>query len=364
MNNSEARAWLDEEWHKALAETSAGLAANPDDPVEQLVNSSVNSIRYALLTQLLGKIANPKRSLLSLQSGSGQDGAWNARSFCDAVIVPWVSENQNVLGTSAEPYASKPLRRDRLERSMPNVRDKKDWMRLYDFFAPLDRSSSSELEQAMYQCLICVARRMAALSFKYEIPIRVSLPDLRGILSHFLSDSSGGLRPLVVATAAMRVVGEGFNIFENVKSQGINQADSASGVPGDIMCFDNDGRILLAVEVKDRVLTLADLKASVRKSRQTQGSMSNLLFAVPSVQSAEESAIHSTIRSAWTTGLNIYCVEVLELITHSFVLLDEHWRTELLREIGRELDEQSDPVHRKSWQEALEKYCQDAEDIY
>jgi len=112
VNNSEARAWLDAEWSKAL-EKNAAHVGDIDEQLDRLVNSRVSSVRYALITQLLGKLANPERSLMCLQSGSSDPGAWNARSFCDAVIVPWVSEKQNVLGTSAEPYASKPLRRER-----------------------------------------------------------------------------------------------------------------------------------------------------------------------------------------------------------------------------------------------------------
>jgi len=112
VNNSEARAWLDAEWSKAL-EKNAAQVGDIDEQLDRLVNSRVSSVRYALITQLLGKLTDPKRSLMCLQSGSSDPGAWNARSFCDAVIVPWVSENQNVLGTSAEPYASKPLRRER-----------------------------------------------------------------------------------------------------------------------------------------------------------------------------------------------------------------------------------------------------------
>lgn len=361
MNNSEARAWLDAEWTKALEENATDSVDGPDDQVDHLVNSRVTSIRYALITQLLGKIANPERNLLYLQSGSTETGAWNARSFCDAVIVPWVTENQNVLGTSAEPYASKPLRRERLERNMPNVRDKKDWERLYDFFAPLNKSSSSELEHAMFRCLLAIARRLAALSFKYEVPLRVSLPELRDILSDFLGDSSGGLRPLVVATAAMRVFGKAFKLFESVKSQGINEADSASGVPGDIMCYDANGQIMLAVEVKDRSLTLADIKASIRKSRQTEGSMSNLLFAAPGIQQRDQDTFQAIIRSAWTTGLNVYHVEIVEFISHGLVLLDESSRPELLREIGRELDDRGDPIHRQSWNQILKDFAQVSE---
>lgn len=357
MNNSESRAWLDAAWEQALAENAASPATIPDGQIDELVNSGVSSIRYALITQLLGKIADPERSLMYLQSGSSTAGAWNARSFCDAVIVPWVSENQNVLGTSAEPYASKPLRRARLEREMPNVRDKKDWKLLFDFFDSLEKSNPQKLEQAMRGCLRAVARRLAAQSFKYEILLRISLPDLREILWEFLADSSGGLRPLVVATALMRIFGEGFSLFSRVESQGINEADAASGAPGDIMCHAEDGKILLAIEVKDRELTLTDTDASIRKSRQSGDSLSNLLFAAPRIRQHDRESIETSIQSAWATGLNIYHVDIVDFATHGLVLLDESWRPKFLREIGRELDTRGDPVHRRSWNEILKNFA-------
>ncbi len=357
MNNSETRAWLDAAWEQALAENAASPATTPDGQIDQLVNSGVSSIRYALITQLLGKIADPERSLMYLQSGSSTAGAWNARSFCDAVIVPWVSENQNVLGTSAEPYASKPLRRARLEREMPNVRDKRDWKLLFDFFDSLEKSNPQQLEQAMRGCLRAVARRLAAQSFKYEIPLRISLPDLREILREFLADSSGGLRPLVVATALMRIFGEGFSLFSRVESQGINEADAASGALGDIMCHAEDGNILLAIEVKDRELTLTDTDASIRKSRQSGDSLSNLLFAAPRIRQHDRESIETSIQSAWATGLNIYHVDIVDFATHGLVLLDESWRPKFLREIGLELDTRGDPVHRRSWNEILKNFA-------
>ncbi len=167
MDNTEVRRWLDDAWHKVL-ETGA---ADSDPISDRLVNSTVVSIRYAVITQLLGKIADPCRSLMYLQSGDQNAGAWNARSFCDSVVVPWVSENHDVLGTSAEPYASKPLRRPWLERDMPNVRDKAEWTALFDFFDPIDQSVPDDLEKAFIQCLESVARRLAKQSFKPRYPI-------------------------------------------------------------------------------------------------------------------------------------------------------------------------------------------------
>ena len=142
-----------------------------------------------------------------------------------------------------------------------------------------------------------------------------------------------------------------------VESQGINEADAASGAPGDIMCHAEDGKILLAIEVKDRELTLTDTDASIRKSRQSGDSLSNLLFAAPRIRQHDQDSIETSIQSAWATGLNIYHVDIVDFATHGLVLLDESWRPKFLREIGRELDTRGDPVHRRAWNEILKNFA-------
>ena len=349
MDANEARAWLDEVWLEMLA----GEPGDPDDEVDRLVNSSVGSIRYAVLTQLLGKIANPTRSLMFFQLGDQEPGAWDARSFSVAVIVPWVSDNHDVIGTSVEPYASKPLRRLRLERDAPHIRSRAEWAALHDFFVSLDNAPVEELEAAFRRCLASVARRLAGQSFKYQIPLRVSLPALRGTLDAFLSEPSGGHRALAMTAALMGTLGEGFSIFARVKAQGVNEADAVSGAPGDVMCYDHDGNMVLAVEVKDRALTLADVRASTRKARESDAALSNLLFAAPGIREQDRSTIHDSTVIAWASGLNVYQADIVELAQSTFVLLGEEWRPALLRRIGDELDARGDHVHRRAWHALL-----------
>ena len=113
MNNKEARQWLDEEWAKVLSEDTSA----PDPEIDQFIESPVLGIRYACITQLLGKIANPSRHLLSLQVADMHPGKWNARSFSAKVIVPWVADNHAVLGTSGDPYVSNAFTSPKPERS-------------------------------------------------------------------------------------------------------------------------------------------------------------------------------------------------------------------------------------------------------
>ncbi len=351
MNNKEARQWLDAEWEGAIKRN----AAAPDPEIDALVNTAAMSVRYALVTQLLGKIADPARSLLTLQLAAGGKGAWDARRFSTSVVVPWVAASQNVLGTSAEPYASKPLRRERLERRMPNVRNKGDWERLVILFEELEAADPGKTVEVFRRVLQSLVRRMASHRFGYAIPQRISLARLQATLDSFLAEPSGGLRPLAVTTALLRTVGTGLSLFSRVVAQGINQPDVAGRAPGDIVCYCHSeaDRICLVAEVKDQELTLTHVRALSLKARQADGGSPNLLFAVPGVRAADREGIDAHVASEWASGTNIHTIDIKALVDALFVLLDERWRVRLLRAIGDELDVRQDQVARKAWHDLL-----------
>ena len=249
-------------------------------------------------------------------------------SFSTAVVVPWVSDNQYVLGTSAEPYASKPLRRERLEADMPNVRNKADWNKLVDLFERLESANAAEVEETFRRVLRALVRRLASQTFGYAIPRRISLQRLRTILDVFLSVSSGGFRPLAITAALMRTAGKAFSLFSNVESQGINEADAARGVPGDVICYchDDPEQICLVVEVKDMELTLGHVDATSLKAKQADAKLANVLFTVPGIKAADSTDIGMRVANEWAAGLNIYTVSIEALIDALFILLDESWR--------------------------------------
>lgn len=351
MDTAEARAWLDDEWTAALAANDTAL----DPDIDKLANSKGVAVRYALVTQLLGKISDPGRDLRIVQLSEGSAGAWDARSFSTAVIVPWVSENQNVIGTSSEPYASKPLRRERLEHNMPDVRYQKDWNALVALFDDLEDASEKEVRQTFRLVLRSLTRRLASQIFSYAIPQRISLRRLQEILEQFLSTASGGLRPQAVTAALMRTVGDVYSLFSKVESQGINESDAASGVPGDILCYSRNDpeRISIVVEVKDMELTLGHVSATSVKAKQADAGFANLLFAVPGIRASDRDQIAARVATEWASGMNIYTISIPAMVDALFILADESCRIDLIREIGKELDRLQNQPARKAWHDLL-----------
>ncbi len=354
MTEAEAAIWLNDAWRAALS-----VSGDPDPAIDELCASKLVSIRYALLTQLLGKHADHRRDTLCLQrgdpSGAIEAGRWDPRGFCAAVVVPWVQATDNVLGTSPDPYVNKPLRRRRLDDWSVALRGRAVWEQLVALLADVqDRNDPAHTEATLRRCLAAIARRYAKLNIAYAVPNRISAEQCEFAFAQFIAQASGGEAPLIAATALFRTIGNRFALFDEVARQRINEADAASGAPGDIQCYRGSPRqIVLSVEVKDRELTLLDLSASITKARQAE--VTELLFAAPAVTDADSEQVTSRIRSEWAQGTNIYRLSLIELLHVILSLAGEDARVALLREIGNEINASAtQPALRTRWASILE----------
>ena len=181
-----ARELLNKLWGEVIQEEKL----ESDSDIEKLINSKSVAIRYSLLTQLLGKLTDGKLNCLCLQKGKSNDNSsWDPRGFANKVIVPWIAEHQNVLGTSPDPYVSKPLRRRKLESDPGNVKQKEEWKLLYKVLKEVEERNSEEYtREKLLQTLRSIYRKYAELTFEYYVPERISLRQTEKLISEFLSE--------------------------------------------------------------------------------------------------------------------------------------------------------------------------------
>lgn len=346
-----ARELLDELWEIVTQEEGGEI--NPD--IARLVGSRYVAIRYCLPTQLLGKLTDPKLDCLCLQKGSGDsDSQWDPRSFSSKVIVPWSVENQAVLGTSPDPYVGKPLRKARLEENPRNVKGKEEWVLLYRVLDEVERRGSQEYTRlCMLQTLRGIHQKFAELVFEYIVPERVSIEQTEKLIGEFLSEGSGGDRGLSVAAALFETFGKYFGIYKEVKRHVINAADQATGMAGDIECIGDDGELRLAIEVKERNLTLADVTSAILKARKA--SLRELLFNAPGTNPPEKEEMAELFARTWASGTNLYRLSIDELVRVGLSLTGESGRKNFLENVGRQLDEYgTQPSNRQRWKKLLE----------
>ena len=131
-----------------------------------------------MVTALLSKASYPQINPLCLQKGSKLKGAYDARSICHFVLVPFEREYLfNALGGSNEPFLNKPARFPELDPSNP-VRKGKDQELLNllcDFLPKVN--STEQAFKALTDSIYCALQKVKAKKeiidnkvFRWRIP--------------------------------------------------------------------------------------------------------------------------------------------------------------------------------------------------
>ena len=148
----------------------------------------------------------------------------------------------------------------------------------------------------------------------------------------------------------MRTLGARFGIFDRVERQAINEADAVGNQPGDVICYQGD-RLVFAVEVKDRTVTLQDLDATISKARRSE--VAEVLFAGISSQEDGPAFLERAQRE-FGLGVNIYQLPINSLLRVALTIAGEASRTEFLAAVGQELNDRvTQPAHKLAWQDLL-----------
>lgn len=322
--------------------------------IRELIASKQVSIRYCLVTQILGKLADHSLDIMCLQAGNKAPGQWDPRGFAAQVVAPWVRNNQNVLGSSADPYVSNPLRRPRIDDGLSQMSDRAEWESLSSLLQEIENVNDLGFTETVFlQVLNAILERLKELTFNYVVPPRVSLKQANDLVKRFLSEGSGGDRGLAVVAALFETLRERLSIYREVRRGVINAADSATGAAGDLECVNADGEIVLAVEVKERRVGNDDILIAVAKARQLE--VRELLLCTEGVKETDIPAVEVSFANAWASGTNVYQATIGELMQGLLPVLGETGIHTFVSQIGSQLDGFStQPRHRKAWKELLE----------
>ena len=331
----------------------ADVPAEITESIRACVNSKTKTYRYVLPTQLLAKLVAPQLDCRAVQAGSALPNSFDARSVCHGPIVAFDRANNNVLGGSAEPYLNNPLRiPDIMPARRTAQKNKADFDRLVGVlgFAEAHPEAVGDLVRVLLQA---VASRLNDVRVVYPVPNRASLRHVLGIFDGFLADSSGGLRLQAVAVALFRAIGSTFGLFAEVRAAAVNAADTSTGFAADLECVGEDGRTVLAVEIKDRELTLHQMQDKLPAVRE-RGIRELLFVASGGIADADADEVNAAVDREFVTGQNVYVIEFRPFLETTLTLLGEKGRRTFLEQVGVELDRvKADVQHRRRWAKLL-----------
>lgn len=288
------------------------------------------TFRYILFTALLAKNTDPKIHMRSIQAGANLKGAYDARSLCHKVIVPFekgILEGR--LGNSNEPFLNKPARFPAVDPSNA-VRAGSDRLilkRLSELLESLNDSDENYNKEAFLFAVSVILKRESKSVLSIKLPkIKSSQLNLGNIIDKFLSLPCEGQNAVAVIGAILKKI---HNEEKKVFVHPPNQAGSSSRGIGDIDVLLKN-KLVYAVEVKDKKFTETDVMHAIENVISSGNS--KLVFALGVAANCHLDT-EGLVLKAEQKGFDLSFIDIKSLAKHLISIIDAHEREVLFREI-------------------------------
>jgi len=336
-NHQSALRVLDEGVKKCAKFTPKRLSTRQQEGIRSIILGSHLTFRYLLMTALLAKVVEPRIHMRSLQARAKLEGAYDARSLCHNVWVPFEREQlDSRLGGSNEPFLNKPARFPAIEKTnaVRAGRDRDLLHTLYDLLESLNKANASIHKEAFLYALSLVMERGGQTPSEVPLsPVVLTSSAVLAFVDEYLSKSFGGEVPVSVVGAVLSARHR--DRKSEIRVHPANQAGTSSNEVGDIDVCLGDA-VALPVEVKDKSFGKADVEHAVKKARDAE--CPRLLFvmgrhATPAddVDMEELTAAHAK------RGFDLAFVTVEAVVRSEIPLLSEPERRNLIQRIHRHL---------------------------
>lgn len=259
--------------------------------IKQIIGHTHLTYKYILLTGMLAKATNPEANPLALQAGATLVGAFDARSLCHGVVVPFEQNTlEKRLGGSNEPFLNKPARYTHL--SMNNAvrrgKDRDTLKRLISVFEQVNAHKNGD------QALVSVLSHILAMESRVvafdeaRIGKYVSKSRLLKLVHALLSKSCEGETLALSVALLFELMSKGNGNGLIVSSHPANQSGASSNEIADIDVFETDGKTPRhCAEAKDKPFTRADVDHAA--SKVAEAGHSGLIFIYgPNAKTSED----------------------------------------------------------------------------
>lgn len=283
--------------------------------IDKILRGSHKTYRYVLVTALLAKSTDNKADMLSLQAGDSSDGAYDARSLCHHVIVPFERKYYpNSIGGSNEPYLNKPARFQRLtlDNAVRRGNDRDTLELLISILTEIKNQKAAQ--KYLSSAIFTMQKLFEENEDKYSLP-DLEIPDNEGpqaILNFIndLADSSfeGEMCPLIVASVEQLY----YEDSRNVVAHNVNESGASSKEVGDIDIFDINDNLLSSIEVKDKDFTQEDVEHAINKFASAK--LERNMFIYGKKASFDAKKVYQTAARLGRAGFFCSIVSIMDFV--------------------------------------------------
>lgn len=236
--------------------------------------------KYVLVNGLLAKATNENINPLALQAGAPIDGAYDARSLCHNVLVPFERDFlQNALGGSNEPFLNKPARFTHLSNgnAVRKGQDREILELVIKIFESIP--TSTEANKYLACALEFLGQRIEENKILHDTTINYNptLVEIYEFVFRFLEKSYEGETLAIVVGAIEKIYYQRFTQNYKVIAHKVNQSGASSKEVGDIDIYKDD-TFYYAIEVKDKNFTPYDIEHAFKKIQSAGGLKGQFIF--------------------------------------------------------------------------------------
>lgn len=328
------------------APTTASVVA---ESCEVVLASKTQAYREVALGCLLTRIHQPDRNIRHPYVSQGE-GAFNGRTLDERVVNPFLQDNG--IPCSKGPYLSVFRRQASFEESTRSgLRDKEGFDALLRLITALEQEhDTATLTEWLTHLLWCFVRLREESRVEVLRLERISLPQYDAIVRDILQKPSGGLLPLLVVLAAVEAIAQTFDLHWVVDHQGINVADAASAVGGDIT-IKSEEQTLMVIEVTERPVDRSRLVDTFRS--KIAHLRTEYVFMVHFTSVDPEA--HEQASRYFAQGHEVNFVDITEWLNNTLASLGSRGRTIFQDRMVALLSEPGVPqMVRLAWNDALQ----------
>jgi len=261
----EAARTLDTAYQTALSAPNSSCSHK--DFIDYVIDNTHLTYKYILFTAILSKATDESINPLCLQKHSTLPGAYDARTVCHKVIVPFEMEVlRKALGGSNEPFLNKPARFPELDKGNA-VRRGNDQAILNALCDNLPLISTSG---DAYQCLVYLLCKLIKIRDEKDSLTRFTIEDsmdLPAKLMQYINEAlkvsyEGEVLTLMVAGVYHLMYLNNPNAIVEVHP--VNQSGASGREVSDLDIYIN-GRLVSSNELKDKGYAETDVRHAADK---------------------------------------------------------------------------------------------------
>lgn len=303
---------------------------NHSSLIDSVVNGTHLTYKYVLINALLSKATDNRINPICLQAQSQLPGAFDARSVCHEVFVPFEKTTlKKVLGGSNEPFVNKPARYTELNRNNA-VRRGKDRDLLFKLCDELPTITDSK---DAYDDLVYMLRKLIVLRDEKAGLTTFTLPESANLPTKISSYCFEALNQNYEGEVLTLLIAGLYHLIFNtetseVEVHPVNESGASSNEISDLDIYIDDS-LVVSNELKDKAYSESDVRHAADKVIQAGGN--KMLFIEGPRGKATEDFKVSLIREYEKRNFMLVITSVYEFIPITTSLLKNPSSMEFIR---------------------------------